>query len=75
MDHRLIKKIGVQLQSVSSFPVTVANGETLKAQHMCKGLNWEMQGSQHSTDFFVLPLRGCDVVLGLQWLVTLGPIP
>ena len=25
-------------------------------------------------DFYLLPLRGCDAVLGAQWLQTLGPI-
>ena len=26
------------------------------------------------SDMFALPLGGCDVVLGAQWLRTLGPI-
>jgi hypothetical protein len=33
-----------------------------------------MQGLVFRNDLFILPLAGCDVVLGIQWLRTLGPI-
>lgn len=33
-----------------------------------------MQGNQFTTNFFLLPLGGCDVVVGMQWLQTLGPV-
>lgn len=33
-----------------------------------------MQGVHIHKDLYLLPLGGCDVVLGGQWLCTLGPI-
>ena len=74
IDQQLVRKIGVKLQVINSFTVTVANGDKLKAQFECPGLSWEVQGLHQAADFFVIPLRGCDMVLGVQWLVTLGPI-
>lgn len=38
------------------------------------GVKLKLQGCQFETSFYVLPLGGCDVVLGVQWLATLGPI-
>lgn len=41
---------------------------------MCKGFKWEMQGVEFQADMRVLQLKGCDMVLGIQWLATLGPV-
>ena len=74
VDPKVIKNAGIKLQPVNSFTVTVANGDKLRVQQCCPGLCWEAQGLQLSIDFFVLSLRGYDVVLGIQWLISLGPI-
>jgi hypothetical protein len=34
----------------------------------------KLQGHIFHTNLFILPLAGCDVVLGIHWLRTLGPI-
>ena len=74
MDGKVIKAVGEKLHSINNFTITVANGEKFQVQDWCLGLTWEVQGLQQSTNFFVLFLRGCDMVLGIQWLITLGPI-
>jgi len=33
-----------------------------------------MQGNIYHIYFYVLTLGGCDIVLGVQWVNTLGPI-
>lgn len=37
-------------------------------------LQWAMQGTVFSSEVRLLPLGGCDMVLGVQWLSTLGPV-
>ncbi|GJU95853.1 glycoside hydrolase, catalytic domain-containing protein [Tanacetum coccineum] len=38
----------------------------------CKGFSWKLRGETFTTDVMLLPLGGCDMVLGIQWLSTLG---
>lgn len=33
-----------------------------------------MQGIRFTTDVLLIDLGGCDMVLGVRWLATLGPI-
>ncbi|GJZ37219.1 hypothetical protein Tco_0583410 [Tanacetum coccineum] len=36
--------------------------------------NWMLHGEKFTSDVMLLPLGGCEMVLGVQWLATLGDI-
>ncbi|XP_021846729.2 uncharacterized protein [Spinacia oleracea] len=74
LDLDLAKKMGCMIESIPSQAVTVADGNHLACQHVCKGFTWEMQGKVFTADVMLITLGGCDMVLGVQWLATLGSI-
>ncbi|PWA77168.1 hypothetical protein CTI12_AA226430 [Artemisia annua] len=38
----------------------------------CKNFKWYFRNIPFATDVMLLPLGGCEMVLGIQWLATLG---
>ncbi|KAJ8615052.1 hypothetical protein MRB53_034424 [Persea americana] len=54
--------------------VFVADGTKMTSNAACKGFKREMQGVVFQTDMRVMELKGCDMVLGIQWFATLGPV-
>ncbi|XP_061337713.1 uncharacterized protein LOC133284661 [Gastrolobium bilobum] len=52
----------------------VGNGDSLTYSTMCQSVPLDIQGHRFYVDLFVLELQGADMVLGVQWLSTLGPI-
>ena len=45
--------------------VTVAGGNQLVSQYMVYGFQWTIQGHKFQTDVMLLPLGGCELVLGI----------
>ncbi|KAL6316337.1 hypothetical protein AAG906_017972 [Vitis piasezkii] len=54
--------------------VKVANGQAIHSEGVVQQVPLHMQGNLYTIDFYILTLGGCDIVLGVQWLQTLGPI-
>jgi len=54
--------------------VTIADGNQLQCQYICKQFTGKMHGTKFVSDILLIPLGGCDLVLGIQWLATLGTI-
>lgn len=70
LDLELAKKMGCVIKIIPSQAVTVANGNHLACQHVCKCFKWEMQGRTFTGDVMLISLEGFDMVLGVQWLAT-----
>jgi hypothetical protein len=58
----------------SNFGVRVANGQVIRTLGECKEVKFKMQGLHLKLTFNLLELGGCGIVLGTQWLSTLGVI-
>ncbi|OIT29769.1 hypothetical protein A4A49_16291 [Nicotiana attenuata] len=71
---RVAKRFGCQVQKVNPQPVSVADGGIVYATGMCRRLKRLLQGTTFQIDFLLLTLGTCDMVLGVQWLQTLGDI-
>lgn len=54
--------------------VSVAGGSKIGVSAKNNQFSWNFQGTSFQVDVMVIPLGGCDMVLGVQWLETLGPI-
>lgn len=74
MDCHLLKKLKLLVDPSCKLKVMAANRVQLATQGICHSVSWKAQGHQFSIDFMVLLIKGCDVVLGIQWLLTLGSI-
>jgi hypothetical protein len=48
--------------------------ERLQSYGVCKNTAVDIQGEKFVMDCYTLPLEGSDVILGVQWLKSLGTI-
>lgn len=51
----------------------VGNGDKLLCNSSCTNFPIQLGNTQFLIDFYVLPINGADLVLGIQWLKMLGP--
>lgn len=68
----IVKKAHLTEENRSSFKVLVGTGITVNGSGVCRGVSLQLQSIMIRTDFIVLDPGGVDVVLGVQWLRTLG---
>lgn len=54
--------------------VVVANGERVKSKGLCRQVPLKVNQHCFLVDLYILPLNEFDVVLGVNWLQTLGSI-
>lgn len=73
-DAAILSRLHLPIDPTVSFEVKVANGDTIMTKGSCLDVKVVMQGYNFVVDLNVLPLGDCELVLGTQWLRTLGLI-
>ncbi|XP_074297274.1 uncharacterized protein LOC141627979 [Silene latifolia] len=74
VDEEVARRLGCRMSTTYPLEVSVANGEKILTTKACKGFKWQLHGVKFNVDVMVVPLGGCEMVLGVQWLASLGPV-
>ena len=52
----------------------ISNGGTMKCGGCCENVHLQIGHYHLKCHMFAIDMGGCDIVLGDEWLYTLGPI-
>ena len=67
-------RVGLVPAPRSGLSVCVANDDRVPTSGVCRGVSTTVDDEQFLTDLYVLPLEGYDLILGCDWLRSLGPV-
>lgn len=74
MDLKMANKLGCRMKISELGNAEVADGGQIPIRGKLENFKWSFHDTDFHDDFMIIPLGGCDMVFGIQWLETLGPI-
>ncbi|MCH83462.1 hypothetical protein A2U01_0004284 [Trifolium medium] len=74
LQPRIANHLQLATTPIPQFSVMVGSGSHLHCQGICHDVPITLQDKLFCLPFYLLPIEGADVVLGMEWLRTLGPI-
>ncbi|XP_015168562.1 uncharacterized protein [Solanum tuberosum] len=74
VNSKIVSQFNLQVERREGLRVVVVNGERVRSPGQCEGVSIWFGNHAFHIDLYVLNLSGFDVVLGVNWLKTLGPI-
>lgn len=74
IDIHMAHRAGLTLRGGAGLSVAVANGDRVLSPGKATAQTVYIGGEEFAIDLYTLPLGDYDMVLGIQWLGSLGPI-
>ncbi|CAA7028494.1 unnamed protein product [Microthlaspi erraticum] len=68
----LVSKLKLKTAKDKSLEVLLGTGVSVNGSGICKNVEFGIQALTFTTDFIELELGNVDIILGIQWLSTLG---
>ncbi|CAL9012822.1 unnamed protein product [Prunus brigantina] len=72
LNPKITEQLNQHIEKQSIETVVVASGKPLSTKGVVRGVPVQMQGYHFQHDYRLLAAAGCDLVLGVDWLETLG---
>ena len=70
--YKLAKVLNCFVYTIPEFHVMIVNGGTINCSGKCHNINLAMGEYVLNSPMISIPMGGADVVLGVQWLKSLG---
>jgi predicted aspartyl protease len=73
LQPRIATHLQIPSQPIPNFSVMVGNGSHIQCSGLCLDVPISLQNNIFHIPFYLLPIEGADVVLGMEWLRNLVP--
>jgi hypothetical protein len=74
INDSVVNRLQLKIEPRPGLTVKVTNGDRVTSAGVCSNLPLVIGDTEFSISYYTLPLDGFDIVLGVHWLSTLGPI-
>ena len=74
ISQHVVQELGIPCEACEKFGVMLDNGEEIVGQGVCRMVELRVQGLSIVQDYLSLELGNSNLILGIQWLKTLGPM-
>jgi hypothetical protein len=71
---RITQETHCYIHAVNNFQIMIANGGSMKCGGCCENVHLQIGDYNLKSHMFSIDMGGCDIVLGAEWLRTLGTI-
>lgn len=72
ISEKLVKELQLNTKDTSNYAVILGSGTTIKGKGVCEAVELMIGDWRVIDEFLPLELGGVDVILGMQWLYSLG---
>lgn len=73
LDPKAAQRLKCPLEPATPITVTIEDGGKLCSNQQCTDFKWRMGDLNFQDSVRIIPLGECDMVLGVQWLLQVGP--
>nr|ADX31265.1 unknown [Triticum aestivum] len=74
LSDTVVARLQLPIQAMSTVAVKIADGGTLSCSGVVPECRWKTQGHEFVTDLRVLALGCYDMIVGMDWLESCGPM-
>jgi hypothetical protein len=72
--HRIAQETNCYIRAANNFQIMIVNGGSMKCGGCCENVCLQIANYHLKSHMFDIDMGSCDIVLGVEWLRTLGPI-
>jgi hypothetical protein len=72
--HRIAQETHCYIHAVNNFQIMISNGGSMKCGGCCENVHLQIDDYHLKPHMFSIDMGGCEIVLGAEWIRTLGLI-
>ncbi|CAH9084460.1 unnamed protein product [Cuscuta epithymum] len=74
ISQKLVEELELPFNTITGYKVQIGNGEKISNNRRCEEVVLCLPDTDIKQDFYILNLGGTDLVLGMEWLTSLGDV-